>query len=246
MKKLLALVLVFMFAAAVLLSGCADKEEPVNEAKSSNEAVDTVQQTEADEEQNTDEPAEPVADEPAYKEAYTALVENGIIEEDIEFLYGLLNIDGDDIPELVAYSNDMGLGYLFTYKNDAVCTVLEAFGFGVGGNAGYEYIEGENVIKNRNADFAGLRVYENFWRINDKGELETINEYELYTDYYIDANGNDFPDEDEITEQPHYYYNDEEITEEEYNEYAVDGAYSFITNGANCEMTKEQVLEALK
>ena len=130
---------------------------------------------------------------PSYKELYLETVnELNTRYEDVEWTYGLVDINGDEAPELVA-------GYpvcisLYTYSEGKVYTVMEEVTYGFAGGNGYSYQPGKNVIFNSDYDMAGVVVYENYLKIDENGELDNYHNKPLYRTVWKDANGDGVPD----------------------------------------------------
>lgn len=151
-----------------------------------------------------------------YREAYKAvgrLLESGRGEEEIR--YGLIDVDGDEIPELAAGVD----GYytsLYTFSGGKVYTLIDRWFYGAMGNAGYEYAPGKNNLRNYNSDYAGAVLYTTYMKINEKHCLETA--AEIKTVNFDDANGNGVPDEEEMESLGRYgvsYLNGREASPEE-------------------------------
>ncbi len=119
--------------------------------------------------------------------------------------FALINVDGDDIPELAAsdskgsYEHDNV--FLYTVYNEEI-RLLES---GMSTLDGYflDYSEGRNIIKT-GSGMAGL--YNNHYSMIRNGGLEPVLSG-TYKDVYID------PDE-----EVYYMINDEEVSEREYTE----------------------------
>lgn len=143
--------------------------------------------------------------------------------------YALINFDGDDTPELVV-SHGSAVS-LYTYAGGRVYTLMDAWGFGAGGNAGYEYVPGGNVMRNFNSDFVGAVRYETYYRIGEKHRFEPYYDQELYTTLFEDKNGNQVPDSDEPVDENtvHYYYGTNELSAEDYASMQIPGNYEFLT-----------------
>ncbi|MCR5733614.1 MAG: hypothetical protein K6G22_03310 [Lachnospiraceae bacterium] len=138
--------------------------------------------------------------------------------------FGLIFFDDDDIPELVA-----GLdGYyvdLYTYKDGKITPILDFWPYGAGGNPGYSYCPGEQMIYNMNSDYAGLIVYDYYMRYNPAtGNMDDVNDKEMSLWYFEDVNGNGNPDDAELNDpvyldDPTYHYGNEQVSEEEYKKH---------------------------
>ncbi len=168
-----------------------------------------------------------VPDDMAYISAYLDVIRQYTEEyEESRLQYNLIYFDEDKIPELA-----LGVeGYwvsLFTYQDGAVYELMDQWGYGAFGNAGYEYLPYGNVIRNYNTDYAGLVLYESYDRMDENFELE--GGFWL-KQAYLDSEGN-IADYDESTYDEnnwHYYYEDTEISAEEYDFYAIRGEFEYI------------------
>ncbi len=104
--------------------------------------------------------------------------------------YGLMDIDGDCIPELATGIDGIFLR-LYTYRGGALYKLMEG-AYGAGGNYGYEYLPGENTIRNVNSACGGLLWILNFLHIDSDCRLDGSR---LSIFYLADLNGNGFLDE---------------------------------------------------
>lgn len=159
--------------------------------------------------------------------------------EDNELSYNLIYLDEDEVPELA-----LGMeGYwvsLYTYQDGAVYELMDQWPYGAGGNHGYEYIPHENVIRNYNTDYAGLVLYESYYMMDENYEL---NDGFWLMQSYEDEEGNvlmEESDEDYDANNWHFYYEEQEISAEEYDSYCIDGEYEVIdTTMSAPELIKE-------
>lgn len=151
--------------------------------------------------------------------------------------YDLVFFDDNNTPELVATSSNNAMS-LYTYDAGQVIFAMkpedgddeEEYGwpFGVGGNAGYEYIPRENTMRFYNNEFAGLIRYVSYMELDpDTHQLEGKYKDPLYEVHYDDKNKNGDVDEDEMdfVEEAVYKYGDKEITSGEWATYMVEGDY---------------------
>ncbi len=177
----------------------------------------------------------------SYQEAYRAVSRLYDMEGSNGRTYDLIYVDGDDIPELVAGYNGYFVS-LYTFDGGKVYTLMDGWGYGAMGNAGYEYVPGDNRLRNYNNDYAGAVLYTTFMtvvpqhRIDISAEIITLN--------FDDVNGNGFPDESEMESVGKYsvsYMDGKEILEEEYASYN-EGEYVYIQG----KMSLEELLEKLK
>ncbi len=186
-----------------------------------------------------------------YAEAYEAVItlsemerrEETVPEYSSGFLYDLIDVDGDEIPELVSGLNGYYVN-LYTYQDGTLYTLMDEWGYGAMGNPGYEYAPGKNSMRNYNADHAGAIMKTYYMKINEQNEIETPVWIESVN--FDDSNGNGMLDEEETYEEGvKIYVNDEEASEEElaavYAAYDM-GDYQYIEG----EMTAEAVRDALR
>lgn len=176
----------------------------------------------------------------AAKAAYADIVRELSSEND-SLQFDLINLTGGEIPELMA-----GLdGYyvcVYMWENGKAAPVIDYWPYGAGGNAGYEYLPGQNTIRNFNSDMAGAIVYETYWTIDgDYGAIPVWPE-SLCMWYFQDLNGNDFIDEDEpFLDEPVCYYGDKEISAAEYAAYQIPGDYQWMAGGVSAEEMLDQL-----
>lgn len=177
---------------------------------------------------------------PGYKELYLETVnELNSRYEDVEWSYGLVDINGDEAPELVA-------GYpvcisLYTYSQGKVYTLMEEQTYGFAGNNGYLYQPGKNVIFSSDYDMAGAVVYENYLKIGENNELDNYHNKPLYSTVWKDANGDGVPDDNEIGDTTYYYYGNDELSEEAYNNLRFGDGFE----GLYGEMTYDEIVAEL-
>lgn len=129
-----------------------------------------------------------------------------------EFLYDLIYVDEDDIPELVSGRNGYFVN-LYTYRDGTLSMLMNHWAYGAMGNSGYDYAPRKNNMRNYNADQAGAIMNTYYMRINERGEMETPMWIESIN--YIDSNGNGMLDEDEEYGAGPDYINGEKATPEE-------------------------------
>ena len=106
-----------------------------------------------------------------------------------------------------------------------MCIFIErGFGFGVGGNAGYEFIPRANVMRNYNNEYAGLVRWITFRELNTSHML--VNKYDgsLGEKHY---EGDDplAVDDGYIEEPTAYFMGQKEISKEDYSKALVSGDY---------------------
>lgn len=144
-----------------------------------------------------------------------------IIRWDVE--YSLVDIDGNDIPELTAGINGYYIS-LYTYDDGALYRLMDDWAYGAGGNSGYEYLPGENRLRNYDTDYAGMILYTTYMAVNDRHAIEVTEEIKVLN--FDDSNGNGVPDGDEydtpggavylLYKDGVTYEDGMEITEEDY------------------------------
>lgn len=176
----------------------------------------------------------------SYQEAYTQIVKLWEVEYGSELTYDLIQVDHDDIPELVIADNGYWVS-LYTYHDGRAYSLMDHWGYGVMGNAGYEYIPGGNRVRNYNSDYAGAIRYSTYMSMNDQYSLKTVTEIVTYN--FDDVNGDGYPDADEEGSIGYYsvsYVDGVEITDEQYAGYDA-GEYEFIAG----RMSQEELTRAL-
>lgn len=162
----------------------------------------------------------------SYEEAYIATI-NHFLEDNgnSEYMYDLIYVDEDDIPELVI-CNPGYIVFLYTYAEGEVHVLMDGYAYGAFGNAGYEYSPKQNCLFNSNSDYAGALRWETNAKINDAHELEWDS---LGRHYQMFPEGVDDPWENIDENKLYFFVNDEEVTEEEYDSYRISGDFRFIT-----------------
>ena len=179
-----------------------------------------------------------------YREAYLSIGKLKEMESDGKIEYELVYFDDDDIPELVADYRGYSMN-LYTYHDGRIYTLMDRWGYGAMGNAGYEYCPRKNSLRNYNADYAGLILYTTYCSISADYTMDTV--VSIETVNFDDVNGNGMPDEDEEESFGYYstdYIDGVEITPEEYDSYSM-GEYEWLGAGIN-SMSLEELEEALK
>lgn len=154
-----------------------------------------------------------------YREAYQAVVRLQSLESaDSEETYDLIYVDEDDVPELTIGVDSYWVS-LYTYRDGTVYTLMDNWGYGAGGNVGYEYAPRKNNLRNYSNDYAGAISYLTYMTIGEKHTLDTM--AEIRTVLFDDVNENGVPDEEEMGSLGNYevsYLNGEEIAAEEWEE----------------------------
>ncbi len=133
--------------------------------------------------------------------------------------YDLVFIDDNNTPELVV-TDSRGWIMVYAYEGGKIVNALgedERWPFGVGGNAGYEFIPKKNIVFNRSNEFAGMIRNYSFYELNGTvlGTKYTLSEV-----HFDDDKNDRTPDEnDEFLEEPTAYYKgDNKIPEDEFNQ----------------------------
>lgn len=144
-----------------------------------------------------------------------------------ELKFNLIYFDDDEIPELVTGVNGYYMS-LYTFQGETVYCLMDDWGYGAMGNAGYEYSPKKNSLRNYNADYAGALMYTTYMAIGSQHSLEITASIETFN--FDDVNGNGIPDEEEYDSMANYsvsYLNGVQITDEEWDTYEA-GEYVFI------------------
>jgi hypothetical protein len=103
---------------------------------------------------------------------------------------------------------------------------MDEWGYGAFGNHGYDYIQKESVIRNYNSDYAGLVLWESYYKVAENHEIQPYYDETLRILNFDDVNKNFEPDEgeyDETDSAGSLYHGDQEITSEEYDAYQIKG-----------------------
>ena len=148
------------------------------------------------------------------------------------YKYDLILLDDDNIPELVVSEPDSWVG-LYVYNKGKYVFAMEdsvkelgGWTYGSVDNQSYEYIPKANVVYNTGSEYKNFVNYYNFYTLEELG-LKPIYNQKLNVLHFLDDNGNKIPDEGEKYKQDLkvYYYGDKEISEQEFDEYIVEGIY---------------------
>ena len=199
---------------------------------------ETVETTTVAETEAATEPTE-VND---WKSAYRSVVENGEFMNDFskdQLQFALQDIDGVGTPELIVNINGY-LMFMYTWADGETYTLMDGWPYGAGGNAGYQWIAGQNRFYNHNSDYAGLVQNNWFFRIGANHQFEDVASVTVCI--FNDINGNLTLDEDQgevweaDEEHTTYYVNGTQVTEAEANVYldelddfaAVDGDTAYV------------------
>ena len=129
-----------------------------------------------------------------YGEAYEAVSRLCELSYGGETLdYDLIYVDEDGIPELVAGKNGYWLS-LYTYHDGTVYTLMDWWGYGAMGNAGYEYVPKANSMRNYNTDLAGAILHTSYMWVDEQYALDWVT---ITTYNFDDVNENGMVDEKE-------------------------------------------------
>ena len=124
-------------------------------------------------------------------------------------------VDGSGVPELAAVRNGYYVS-LYTWDAGNTYTLMDHWGYGAMGNAGYEYCPGKNSLRNYNTDYAGAILYTTYMKVGSQHTIDTVAEIVTYN--FDNINGNGKPDEEEEGSMGFYstsYINGTEATGEE-------------------------------
>lgn len=123
--------MIFFMGCFLLLGGCTSGGAPQQAAVNQTESPNTSGG------ETTESSLEILRNYPDYAEAYADKIEELEKESrepgDIE--YDLIYLDEDHIPELVAGQTGYYVN-VYTYDAGMLCTVMEEWGYGAGGNHG--------------------------------------------------------------------------------------------------------------
>ncbi|MCR5355836.1 MAG: hypothetical protein K6E63_00380 [Lachnospiraceae bacterium] len=216
-----------------------DKEDKADKAESISFDEDDGEEQEesglfAEPEEKEDKEKDKASDG-AYKEAYRALVSefyNGHKDEESEYSslgFDLIYFDDDDIPELVTGLNGYYVN-LYSFDGTKAFPIIEEWGYGAGGNAGYEYLPKEGMIFNSNADYAGAWMWLSYMKWDpEKREMVDLNPDGLCIRYVEDEDGDGMLSDAEMEkyseDDEKYYYGDKQITKAEFDSMCHDGNY---------------------
>ena len=164
-----------------------------------------------------------------YRDAYEAVMKFSALENE-EQGYDLIYFDEDDIPELTVGHSGYYIS-MFTYDGGTVYQVMDRWGYGAGGNPGYDYSPGKNSLRNYDADYAGLIMNTTYMTMNAQHMMEEVVWIVFYN--FDDVNQNGIPDEDEEDSIGYYgvsYIDGREVSQEECESYDAGGYQSMRTD----------------
>lgn len=202
-------ILVFLLAAMVLsVTSCADAGTAAEELDNVKvELQPTEEPVKTPDFQSAVTPMQPYDKKPEAKaepmedweKAYLEYVE--LLEGKHNYTYSLIYVDEDDIPELEIHSEFDS--WLLTYHN-GILDEIEIYGTGVGSTKKLSYIENGNLVYNKSEFFRSDEVYI----------------YEIQNGYWKRIGSGRCWDYESLLEGPpdyNYKWDDELVTEEEYN-----------------------------
>lgn len=117
----------------------------------------------------------------SWQEAYRFIARLENIRYGADGSYDLIYFDGDDVPELVAGVNGYYVS-MYTYADGRLYRVMDEWGYGAGGNHGYEYIPKGNKLYNLDVDGAGTDLYESIDMLDQNHKLKNV--VEIHTINY--------------------------------------------------------------
>lgn len=149
-----------------------------------------------------------------YSKEYERIIEKIENENtDVNLIYDLIYFNNDNIPDLVIDN----LGYwvsLYIYENGTVHNPIDRWLYGAGGNTAYEYQAKKGLIRNYDSDFAGAIITESISVLNSDKKFDVLSN----TKRGATSENDDITAIDEaLTSYGGCYYNDNKITEQEYN-----------------------------
>ena len=204
----------------------ADTYEPIFDAVMNSYTVNTAASEQLQE--------EIFGFETDYREEYIYKIrELSAKDESIQF--ALINLIDNGVPELVAghFGYDVSV---FTCVDEGIVTLMDQWPYGAMGNMGYEYLPGQNIIRNYNMESAGAIVYESYMKVDNSYEIVNIYGEDISIRYIKDTNADGIVDgEDEYSDDPIYYYGETEISEEEYTSYQIAGEYEQIEGSMSAD-----------
>ncbi|MDO4632693.1 MAG: hypothetical protein Q4B01_02425 [Eubacteriales bacterium] len=135
--------------------------------------------------------------------------------------YELIYFNEDEIPELLVCRQSYWVS-LYTYDPEAgkVVKLMNQWGYGAGGNAGYAYLPRKNALFYENSDYAGALVWVNHMKMRDNRLVYSYSK-PLTIRYYVDSNNNGFPDPEELISKPRYYRGEKKISKKRFMKYKI-------------------------
>ena len=157
----------------------------------------------------------------SYQEAYEMIASRYCLGHDYaDYEYKLIYFDDDDVPELVidypGYSVSM-----YTFADGKLILSIDDWGYGAGGNGGYEYYPKEGLAVNYNTDYAGAILYTYYMTMDENYKVSLAYSEKYYN--YEDKDGDGVPSDDELDDWSEDYegkteyecYTGEDLTQDE-------------------------------
>ena len=176
-----------------------------------------------------------------YREEYIYKIRE-LFAKDESIQFALIDLIDNGVPELVAghFGYDVSV---FTCVDEGIVALMDQWPYGAMGNMGYEYLPGQNVIRNYNMESAGAIVYESYMKVDNSYEIVDVYDEDISIRYIKDTNADGIVDgEDEYSDDPIYYYGETEISEEEYKSYQIAGEYEQIEGS----MSADTIIDILR
>lgn len=247
MKKLVATILAFVLCISAF-TACAKKDtkekdrkpretsERISEEKEEKEDVslETIETTSEVSEETTETTAAPISYD--YEAAYIQTINDYVnsYTGNEELVFNLIKFDDSGIPALTIACQYYYVS-MYIYRDGAVHQVIDGWGYGAFGVNGYEYALEQGVIYFSDADYAGALRYDNYLALTDNYEFESICG-DLHSQYFE----GDMPG-DTYLDTPLYFVDGQQVSEEVYSTYGVDGDYFSIIG----DYTYDQIMEFL-
>lgn len=176
----------------------------------------------------------------SYQEAYEAVGRLSQLESGNSRTYNLIYLNDDAIPELAEDVPGYNLS-LYTYADGRVYQLMDHWGYGAMGNAGYEYSAGKNSLRNYDADYAGAIMSATYMTMDNHYSLDTVVQIVSYN--FDDVNGNGMLDDEEMDSVGLYgvnYIDGAEVSPEECAAYDL-GGYAFIEGTMSFDELKKSL-----
>lgn len=159
-----------------------------------------------------------------------------------KYTYDLIYFNNDRIPELVAGMDGYWVSmYTYSPSKKKVYTVIDQWGYGAMGNAGYSYLPKKNTLYNQNSDYAGALNYVYYGKMKN---YKIVSRYskELKIQYFKDKNNNHAPDSNEYVKKPFYYYGNKRITKKKFDTYKIKGNYKTLIGSVSYNTMKKKLI----
>ena len=151
-----------------------------------------------------------------YAEEYIKIIDKVTAEyPDSNLTCDLIYFNNDNIPDLVIGISGYWVS-LYVYENGTVYNPIDNWAYGAMGNTGYLYQEKNGAIFNYNSDYAGGILTTSIAKYNSKHDFD----YLAHRDKGADIDSTDSMYEEvqkDLEKTGGYYYNDQKISEEEFN-----------------------------